>query len=143
MHRMSVVAIVRLMVGFAAVIAPATVEFSHSGIAMVPSEVNAKNGGGNGGGNSGGNGGGNNGGNGRGGESRSSGKAGQSQGTAGQAKTADKVDPSLPDIGVRHKRGITEAVVNGRYIMQDERGRTIVNRQATKLDRRRIEALLQ
>ncbi len=36
-----------------------------------------------------------------------------------------------------------EVVVNGRYIMKDARGRTIVNRLATTSDRRRIEALLQ
>lgn len=36
-----------------------------------------------------------------------------------------------------------EVVVNGRYIMTDARGRTIVNRLATASDRLRIEALLQ
>lgn len=141
MRRISVVAFFRLAVGFAAVAAPITLDLSLSGIALAPAEASAKNGGGNGGGNGGANGGGNNGGNGRGSEARSSDRAGQAQGAAGQAP--DKVDPSLPDISVRHKRGMTEAVVNGRYIMKDPRGRTIVNRQATKPDRRRIEALLQ
>ncbi|WP_147294040.1 hypothetical protein [Ciceribacter selenitireducens] len=143
MPRISVVALFRLAVGFAAVAAPIALDFSSFGIALAPAEASAKNGGGNGGGNGRGNGGGNNGGNGSRSESRSTDKAGQAQGTVGKAQAADMVDPSLPDIGVRHKRGITEAVVDGRYIMKDARGRTIVNRQATKLDRRRIEALLQ
>lgn len=143
MRRMSIIAFCRLAVGFAAITAPVTLEVAHSGIVLVLSEANAKNGGGNGGGGGGGNGGGNGGDNGRGGESRSSGKAGESQGAAGQPQSADKVGSSLPDIGVRHKRGVTEAVVSGRYIMRDARGRTIVNRRATNLDRRRIEALLQ
>jgi hypothetical protein len=153
MRRMSFVALFRLAVGLAAVAAPVTAEFSNAGIDLALSEANARNGsgkgGGNGGGHGAGNGGGNGGGNGRGnsaaargGQSRSSDKAGQSGARAGQTQASDKVDPTLPDIAVRHKRGITEAVVNGRYIMQDARGRTIVNRQATNLDRRRIEGLL-
>lgn len=153
MRRMSFVALFRLAVGLAAVAAPVTAEFSNAGIDLALSEANARNGsgkgGGNGGGNGGGHGAGNGGGNGRGnsaaargGQSRSSDKAGQSGARAGQTQASDKVDPTLPDIAVRHKRGITEAVVNGRYIMQDARGRTIVNRQATNLDRRRIEGLL-
>lgn len=42
----------------------------------------------------------------------------------------------------RHRTGIEEAIANGRYIMRDKWGRTIINRAATNADRRRLKSLL-
>lgn len=149
MRRMSFALSCGMIVTLTAVVAPVKFDASSSGIAVFLAEANAKNGGGgggNGGGSGGGNGGGNSGGNGggnsgKGGESRSNGKENQPSGTTTKKNAIDD-DPSLPAIGVRHKHGITETVLGGRYIMRDGRGRTIVNRAATASDRRRIEALL-
>ncbi|TWF54464.1 hypothetical protein [Neorhizobium alkalisoli] len=42
---------------------------------------------------------------------------------------------------VRHANGTTEKIVGGRYEMRDSRSRTIVNRQATGADLRRLETI--
>lgn len=42
---------------------------------------------------------------------------------------------------VKHRNGLEESVVRGRYIMKDHKGRTIVNRPASRADRERLETL--
>ena len=39
-----------------------------------------------------------------------------------------------------HANGMTEAISNGRYVMRDARGRTIINREATVLDYLRLRS---
>ncbi|QFI68871.1 hypothetical protein EKH55_3997 [Sinorhizobium alkalisoli] len=43
---------------------------------------------------------------------------------------------------VRHAKGISEEIRNGRYIMKDARGRIIVNRSATEDDQKRLLSLI-
>jgi hypothetical protein len=132
-----------------ATVAPYTLDVSHGGAGFSLSEAYAKGGGGKGGGGngggggkgSGGNGGGNNGGGNNGNGGGNNGKSGNAKAKA--ATTGVSVNPSLPELQVRHRRGLTEAIVTGRYIMRDARGRTIINREATAADRRRIERLLR
>lgn len=38
---------------------------------------------------------------------------------------------------------MSEEINNGRYIMKDARGRTIINRKATLADLKRIQSLIQ
>lgn len=117
------------------------------------------NGGGKGGGNSGGKGGGNGGGNGSGGGSRDgngNGNGNGGNGKGGKSSSASSRSPESLDpgtgggrtasgnaisIGVRHGSGIEEELANGRYVMRDNRGRTIINRAATAADRARIRSL--
>jgi hypothetical protein len=113
------------------------------------------NGGGNGKGNggSGGQGGGGQGGGGQGG----GGQGGGGQGGGGKSKDAnDRSSTGRSPTGnsgkgasvggsstrFRHRTGIEEAIANGRYIMRDKWGRTIINRAATNADRRRLKSLL-
>lgn len=110
------------------------------------------NGGGNGSnGNSSGNG---NSGNGNGNGNSSSGNSGDdgnsnagssqdSNGTSSHvnAATGDKVDVAGKNITVVHPDGITEKVESGRFKMQDALGRTIIDRQATPADTKRLKAL--
>ncbi|OWW04216.1 hypothetical protein ATY81_17290 [Rhizobium sp. R72] len=106
------------------------------------------NGGGGGGGNSGGNsgnsnGGGNGGGNGNGGgtgggNGNSNGNSSSGSATKGSAADADDTAGSVME--VRHRDGMSELIRNGRYIMRDARGRTIVNRRATSADETRLES---
>jgi len=127
-------------------------------------------GGGNGGGNSGGgNGGGNNGGGNGGGNSnngnsgpadggrgskgngnKGGGKGGRGSGRGGGAtggrSPADgggkaSVVTRGSTIEARHPNGMTERVRNGRYIMTDAKGRTIINRPARRSDRTRLQSL--
>ena len=42
---------------------------------------------------------------------------------------------------VKHRNGLEESVVRGRYIMKDNKGRIIVNRRASRADRQRLESL--
>ncbi|AHK47591.1 hypothetical protein OV14_b1461 (plasmid) [Ensifer adhaerens OV14] len=44
---------------------------------------------------------------------------------------------------MRHADGMSEEINNGRYIMKDARGRTIINRKATLADLKRIQSLIQ
>jgi hypothetical protein len=41
-------------------------------------------------------------------------------------------------VQVKHRNGMLERILRGRYEMKDNRGRTIVNRPATAADRRRL-----
>jgi hypothetical protein len=45
-------------------------------------------------------------------------------------------------VEVRHRSGIQEVLANGRYVMRDGRGRTIISRTATSADRARIQSML-
>jgi uncharacterized protein YdeI (BOF family) len=116
---------------------PYSLEMSSAGFAVVKTVAFAGNGtgggggsGGNGGGSGGGSGGGNAGGN-SGGNSRSN------SSSRGNAKANGQ------DVRVRHEGGISEEIVNGRYIMKDARGRIIINRRATANDRKRIASFLR
>jgi len=111
---------------------PYSLEMSSAGLAVVKTGAFAGNGNGGGGGN-GGSGGGSGGGN-AGGNSGGNSKSNSSG--RGNAKANGQ------DVGVRHQGGITEEIVNGRYIMKDGRGRTIINRRATANDRKRIDSFL-
>jgi hypothetical protein len=127
------------------------------------------NGGGNGNGNGGGNG--NSGGNGNGGgngnsngggnsnsNSNSNGSGnGNSNGGSSTGSTGSSSSSSGASVGsgtrataasdgsidVRHSNGITEVLQRGRYIMKDSKGRTIINRQATASDARRLSRFLR
>jgi hypothetical protein len=46
-------------------------------------------------------------------------------------------------INVRHANGITESLRSGRYVMKDAKGRTIISRQATANDTRRLSRFLR
>jgi hypothetical protein len=43
---------------------------------------------------------------------------------------------------VQHPDGLSEAIQNGRYVMKDSKGRTIVNRRASKSDENRLRGFL-
>jgi hypothetical protein len=101
---------------------------------------NGKGNDGKGGGNGKGNGNGNGGGNGKGGGGGKGGASGASSGGTGNA------EPSATSLGemsavVRHRNGLEESIVRGRYIMKDNKGRTIVNRRASRADNERLKAL--
>lgn len=69
---------------------------------------------------------------------------GKGKGSAGGG--AGNAEPSAAGVRemsavVRHRTGIEERIVHGRYIMKDNRGRIIVNRRASRADGARIEAL--
>jgi hypothetical protein len=44
---------------------------------------------------------------------------------------------------VRHETGIEETLSNGRYVMRDRRGRTIINRAATPADAARLRSMIK
>jgi hypothetical protein len=44
---------------------------------------------------------------------------------------------------VRHRNGITESIVNGRYTIKDQKGRTINDRLATQADANRLSRYLR
>ncbi|MFW8585990.1 hypothetical protein ACOJBM_17280 [Rhizobium beringeri] len=103
---------------------------------------------GNGGGNGNSNGGGssnssNGSGNGNGGSSTSS--TGSSSSSSGSSVGSGTRATAASDgsIDVRHSNGITEVLQRGRYIMKDSKGRTIINRQATANDARRLSRFLR
>ncbi|NKK36272.1 hypothetical protein [Rhizobium leguminosarum] len=100
---------------------------------------NNGNGNSSGGGNSNGSGNGNsNGGSSTGSTGSSSSSSGASVGSGTRATAA-----SDGSIDVRHSNGITEVLQRGRYIMKDSKGRTIINRQATASDARRLSRFLR
>ncbi|MGR9175476.1 hypothetical protein ACU8OR_07890 [Rhizobium leguminosarum] len=118
------------------------------------------NGGGNGNSGGNGNGGGNGNSNGGGGSSNSSsssngsgnGNGGSSTGSTGSSSSSSgssvgsgtkATAASDGSIDVRHSNGITEVLQRGRYIMKDSKGRTIINRQATASDARRLSRFLR
>jgi hypothetical protein len=107
------------------------------------------NGGGNGVGNAGGNGGGNGNGNagGKGGDNGNDGKN-DNAGNRGDVKggtinqSTPEIDKSIETDGseVRHANGMSEKIIDGRYIMKDAKGRTIINRTATSSDQSRLRS---
>jgi hypothetical protein len=113
---------------------PYTLKVSDFAFELTPQTVHAKNGNnGNGGGNGNGNGGGNG--------SQGGGKSetrGSSEGAKDHGATSKG---SAVGLSVRHGDGISEVVRNGRYIMRDSKGRTIVNRRATLADEIRLQYL--
>lgn len=147
---------------------PATLNFNGPlpGLAMKFAEAkDGNNGNGNGGGNgnSGGNGGGgngNSGGSGNGGGSGNSGGNGGGSGNSGSSSGGSSGSSSSStgssastgvratadsngSIDVRHANGITETLERGRYTMKDSKGRTIISRQATANDARRLSRFLR
>lgn len=62
-------------------------------------------------------------------------------GNAATKKDARDVTGSS-SFAVQHRTGIREMIQQGRYIMLDKRGRTIINRRATNADRLRLRSLL-
>jgi hypothetical protein len=120
---------------------PCKIKFSGSTVEFSFQSALAKNGGngnGKGGGGSGGGGGG--GGNGKGGGSANSNKSDDNSGGASRKGAAVGDDTSPLD--VRHNDGMSEQIRNGRYIMKDARGRTIVNRRATSADAKRLQSFI-
>jgi hypothetical protein len=116
---------------------PCKIKISGSTLELDFQTASAKNGG-NGGGKGGGDG--NGSGNGKGNEgSNGKSSSGKSSGTSKKGTTVED-DPSA--FGVRHIDGMSEEIKNGRYIMKDARGRTIVNRRATSADEKRLQSLV-
>lgn len=113
---------------------PYTMEVSDFTLEIAPHSVFAKDGN---------NGNGNGGSNGNGGANGNQG-AGRSE-TQGSSQGANNQDSKGKNGGaglsIRHSDGISELVRNGRYIMKDSKGRTIVNRQATFADEIRLRFL--
>jgi hypothetical protein len=101
----------------------------------------AKNGGNSGNGKGGGNsnGGGNGNGKGGGGSNSSSSSSSRSSGASTKATSVGDFGSVLR---IRHVEGISEEIKDGRYIMKDSRGRTIVNRRATSVDQKRLLSLI-
>ena len=60
--------------------------------------------------------------------------------TTGTGSAVDADDTDNSAVEVRHRDGMSELIRNGRYIMRDARGRTIVNRRATSADATRLES---
>lgn len=121
---------------------------------VVPADVRAEDDGGeseggSGGGNSGGSGsGGSNSGSGGSGSNNSgSGSGGNSGGGTGPGnshvnpETGDKVSIHGSTIQVVHPDGLREKIENGRFVMKDALGRTIVERAATGTDLARLKRL--
>ncbi|MGO6907603.1 hypothetical protein ACCS96_46795, partial [Rhizobium ruizarguesonis] len=98
--------------------------------------------GGSGNGNSGGNSS-NGSGNGNGGSSTSSTGSSSSSARSSEGLGTTATEASDGSIDVRHANGITETLQRGRYIMKDSKGRTIISRQATANDARRLSRFLR
>lgn len=108
------------------------------------------NGGGRGAGNAGGNG--NGGGRGQGNAGDNGNGAGGGQGNTNSAEGASKEGRTGRDnngsveskgsLEVRHPDGMSEKIQNGRYVMKDARGRTIINRSANSSDRSRLRSFI-
>ena len=114
----------------------------------IETKAQGQQGGGNGGGNSGGNGNGggngndNAGGNGTGSANGNSGRSSSSSSNSSTTGSGAFVGGPETSIGVRHRGGIEEELLNGRYVMRDGRGRTIINRSATSADRARLRSVV-
>jgi hypothetical protein len=131
-RRKSVQRQLSIILGVLIATAPCSASISASSFGFALQTAFAKNGNnGNSGGN--GNGAGNSNGN-KGGNSETPGNS-NSQGTKDKGVTT-KGSPTA--LSVRHNDGISEVVRNGRYIMKDAKGRTIVNRRATLGDEIRL-----
>ncbi len=55
--------------------------------------------------------------------------------------TLGTTTPASANMRIRHKNGFEETLDGGRYEMKDNRGRTIVNRPATRKDVARLNQL--
>ena len=118
---------------------------------IVPADVRAEDDGGEseGGSGSGGGGSGSNSGSGNsgsGGSGSNSGSSGSGGGTGPgnsheNAKTGDKISIHGSIIQVVHPDGLREKIENGRFVMEDALGRTIVERAATAADLARLKRL--
>ena len=78
-----------------------------------------------------------------GGEGKGKGK-GDTQGPSGTASRALSVNPTgvqIRDIEIVHGNGMLERIMAGRYLMKDNKGRTIIERSATPVDLRRLRQL--
>jgi len=138
-RRKTIAVLFAASIGFVALPYKATI--SGSTLEVEPQAALAKNegnGNGGGGGNGGGSGrgGGNEGGSGKGRDSSSGSRAGASSG--GASARGASVGNRGSALRVRHAKGISEEIKDGRYIMKDAQGRTIVNRRATKDDQARL-----
>lgn len=116
---------------------PCKIKFSGSTLEFAFQSALAKDGGNGSGKGGGGNGGG---GSGKGSGSANSNRSGDNSGGASRKGAAIEDDTSA--LGVRHTDGMSEEIRNGRYIMKDARGRTIVNRRANSADAKRLRSLI-
>lgn len=77
------------------------------------------------------------------GAGRSAGNSGTAAGgTVNQSATESRksVETGAPPKEVHHANGMTEGIVDGRYVMKDAKGRTIINRKATSSDQTRLQS---
>ncbi len=73
------------------------------------------------------------------GSKNSAGNSGNVQGgVVSQSTPAESVAIDGATIEVRHRNGMSERIMDGRYVMKDAKGRTIINRTATAGDRSRL-----
>ena len=145
------------VLALALVAAPYKVTFGHHFLELNVQTAWGKDGGnggggaggnnGSGGGNNGSKGGGNAGGKagsdsgGRGGKSNSAGNTGNAQGgNVNQSTPAESVAIDGATMEVRHWNGMSERIKDGRYVMKDAKGRTIINRTATTSDQSRLQS---
>ena len=145
------------VLALALVAAPYKVTFGHHFLELNVQTAWGKDGGnggggaggnnGSGGGNNGSKGGGNAGGKagsdsgGRGGKSNSAGNTGNAQGgNVNQSTPAESVAIDGATMEVRHWNGMSERIKDGRYVMKDAKGRTIINRTATTSDQSRVQS---
>ncbi len=126
-------------------ILPCKIEMGGSTLGLASQSALAKDGGnGNGKGGGDGKGGsdGNRGGNGSGKGSGNSNSKSDNGNSGGVSAKATSVEDGTSALGVRHVDGMSEVIRNGRYIMKDAKGRTIVNRRATSADEKRLHSLI-
>lgn len=123
-----------------AVSAPLHVDWSGTTPQLRVHDAEAKNGN-NGNGNGNGNNGGGNGkgNNGNSGDRGNRGNNGRALGRSAQSADA-VVDKQVgaDSVGIRYRNGYREQVSKGRFIMKDAKGRTVINRRATPVDRVRL-----
>jgi hypothetical protein len=123
---------------------PLTVTWQGWQLGLAWQDAAAKDGHGHGGGNGNGSGGGK----GNGGKGQGKGKAGASPGQRARGSVR-QVTPATGDsfvigggtIEVVHRNGMRERIRSGRYLMKDGKGRTIIERAATKADLSRLRDL--
>ena len=95
------------------------------------------------GGNSGDKGGGNSGDKGSDGKNNSAGTSGNVQGgQINHSTPAESVTIDGSAMEVRHWNGMSERIKDGRYVMKDAKGRTIINRAATSSDQSRLQSFV-
>jgi hypothetical protein len=56
------------------------------------------------------------------------------------AESRESVEIGAPAREVHHANGMMEAIVDGRYVMKDAKGRTIINRKAIPSDQLRLQS---